>query len=214
MFIRQRTALPIVLYGLYLVALGLSFRCVSRALKPFVDRSHVAVWSWVQRLPGFRRFFRVRCRVSMFLLDENAVLVKGLPAWIWVAYEPISKRVLGFWLSWTRNSIQAELFLRSLVMAYGKHPVWTDGAPCYSEACRRLGLSHYRYRFGDRLFQAVERAVQMLKDRTENFDDYFPCRRRECILDHVWRWLNLFQLFNQPETINIIHNIKGVMIMA
>ncbi|MEM4969075.1 MAG: hypothetical protein QXU63_05290, partial [Nitrososphaerota archaeon] len=73
-----------------------------------------------------------------------------------------------------RNSIQAELFLRSLVMAYGKHPVWTDGAPWYSEACRR----------------------------------------RECILDHVWRWLNLFQLFSQPETINIIHNIKGVMIMA
>ncbi|MEM1769520.1 MAG: hypothetical protein QXG93_03430, partial [Nitrososphaerota archaeon] len=83
MFIRQRTALPIVLYGLYLVALGLSFRCVSKVLKPFVDRSHVAVWSWVQRLPGFRRFFRVRCRVSMFLLDETAVLVKGLPAWIW-----------------------------------------------------------------------------------------------------------------------------------
>ncbi|MEM0079718.1 MAG: hypothetical protein QW118_05775 [Nitrososphaerota archaeon] len=51
MFIRQRTALPIVLYGLYLVALGLSFRFVSRVLKPFVDRSYVAVWSWVQKIP-------------------------------------------------------------------------------------------------------------------------------------------------------------------
>ncbi|MEM2293557.1 MAG: hypothetical protein QXI11_05440 [Thermoproteota archaeon] len=99
MFIRQRTALPIVLYGLYLVALGLSFRFVSRALKPFVDRSYVAVWSWVQKLPEFRKFFKARCRVSMFLLDETAVLVKGLPAWIWVTYEPISRRVLGFRLS-------------------------------------------------------------------------------------------------------------------
>ncbi|MEM2066541.1 MAG: hypothetical protein QXF89_06865 [Candidatus Caldarchaeum sp.] len=44
MFVRRRTALPAVLYGLYLVALGLSFRCASRALKPFVDRSHVAKW--------------------------------------------------------------------------------------------------------------------------------------------------------------------------
>ncbi|MEM3095600.1 MAG: hypothetical protein QW756_03150 [Nitrososphaerota archaeon] len=40
MFVRQRTALPVVLYGLYLVALGLSFRCASRALKPFIGRSH------------------------------------------------------------------------------------------------------------------------------------------------------------------------------
>ncbi|MEM2613027.1 MAG: hypothetical protein QXO15_02215, partial [Nitrososphaerota archaeon] len=67
MFLRVRTPSPVVLYGLYLVALGLSFRCVSRALKPFVDRSHVAVWSWVQRLPGFRRMFRARCRVSLLL---------------------------------------------------------------------------------------------------------------------------------------------------
>ncbi|MEM1769140.1 MAG: hypothetical protein QXU63_01960 [Nitrososphaerota archaeon] len=54
----------------------------------------------------------------------------------------------------------------------------------------------------------------MLKDRTEEFDDHFPCRKRECILDHVWMWLNLFQLFSQPEIINIINNIKGVMTMA
>ncbi|MEM1770154.1 MAG: hypothetical protein QXE61_04520 [Nitrososphaerota archaeon] len=40
------------------------------------------------------------------------------------------------------------------------------------------------------------------------------CRKRECILDHVWRWLNPFQLSSQPETINIINNIKGVMTMA
>ncbi|MEM3124004.1 MAG: hypothetical protein QW756_07965 [Nitrososphaerota archaeon] len=88
MFVRQRTALPAVLYGLYLVALGLRFRCASRALKPFVGRSHVAVWKWVQRLLGFRKFFRARCRVSLFLVDETAVIVKGLLAWVWVAYEP------------------------------------------------------------------------------------------------------------------------------
>lgn len=61
------------------------------------------------------------------------------------------------------------MFLRSLVMAYGKHPVWTDGAPWYPEACARLGLEHRRYRFGDWLFQAMERAVQMLKDRTISY---------------------------------------------
>ncbi|MEM0482621.1 MAG: hypothetical protein QXM16_07040 [Nitrososphaerota archaeon] len=73
------------------------------------------------------------------------------------------------------------MFLRTLVEAYGRYPVWTDGAPWYSEACTRLGLTHHRYRFGERLFRAIERAVQMLKDRTENFDDYFPCRKKACM---------------------------------
>ncbi|MEM2058022.1 MAG: hypothetical protein QXO76_07235 [Thermoproteota archaeon] len=50
----------------------------------------------------------------------------------------------------------------------------------------------------------------MLKDRTENFDDYFPCRRKACTLNHVWRWLNLLHPFSQPKTLNIIRNIKGV----
>ncbi|MEM0481422.1 MAG: hypothetical protein QXM16_00825 [Nitrososphaerota archaeon] len=65
MFVGQRTALPVVLYGLYLVALGLGFGSAAMALKPFVDRSHVAVWKWVQRLLGFRRIFGARCRVSL-----------------------------------------------------------------------------------------------------------------------------------------------------
>ncbi|MEM3080769.1 MAG: hypothetical protein QXH35_03585 [Nitrososphaerota archaeon] len=58
-------------------------------MRPFVDRSHVSVWRWVERLPGFRRVFRAGCRVSLFLVDETAVIVKGLMAWVWVAYEPL-----------------------------------------------------------------------------------------------------------------------------
>jgi transposase-like protein len=58
---------------------------------------------------------------------------------VWMAYEPFSRRILGLWLSWTRK------FLKTLVRLYGRHPVWTDGAPWYSDACRSLGLEHYRY---------------------------------------------------------------------
>ncbi|MEM2258235.1 MAG: hypothetical protein QXU87_09905 [Candidatus Caldarchaeum sp.] len=53
--------------------------------KPFVVRGHVAVWSWVQRLPGFRMVFRAKCSVSLFLVGEAAVMVKGFLAWVWVA---------------------------------------------------------------------------------------------------------------------------------
>jgi hypothetical protein len=50
----------------------------------------------------------IRCRVSLFLVDETAVMVSGFPAWVWMAYEPFSRRILELWLSWTRNSLQAE----------------------------------------------------------------------------------------------------------
>lgn len=38
----------------------------------------------------------------------------------------------------------------------------------------------------------MERANQYLKDRTEEFDDYYPCMREGCDLAHVRNWLNLF----------------------
>jgi putative transposase len=34
--------------------------------------------------------------------------------------------------------------------------------------------------------------MQYIKDRTEGFDDYFPCRKAGCNLHHVKNWLNLF----------------------
>ncbi|MDR4492327.1 MAG: hypothetical protein R2685_15745 [Candidatus Nitrosocosmicus sp.] len=34
--------------------------------------------------------------------------------------------------------------------------------------------------------------MQYIKDRTESFDDYFPCRLKNCKLKYVQNWLNLF----------------------
>jgi hypothetical protein len=38
----------------------------------------------------------------------------------------------------------------------------------------------------------MERADQSLKDRIEEFDDYYRCMKRGCDLIHVRNWLNLF----------------------
>jgi putative transposase len=38
----------------------------------------------------------------------------------------------------------------------------------------------------------IERTIQYIKDRTKCFDDYFPCRKHGCKLEHVINWLNLF----------------------
>jgi putative transposase len=137
---RRRTDPHAVLYGLYLYFLGLSFRGVSRALDPFVKRSHMAVWQWVQRYEPHRTF-DVK-RVQAFLVDETYVKVGSFGAWVWVAVEPVHRYILGVHLSRHQNMIVTQLFLKSLVERYGKHVVYSDGGTWYPEACRALGLEH------------------------------------------------------------------------
>ena len=57
------------MYALYLYFLGLSFRSTSKAIVPFEERSHVAVWKWVQRFRPNKIY--VRKRVVAFVIDEN-----------------------------------------------------------------------------------------------------------------------------------------------
>jgi hypothetical protein len=33
--------------------------------------------------------------------------------------------------------------------------------------------------------RSIERTMQYIKDRTECFDDYFPCRKKNCKLKYV-----------------------------
>jgi len=50
MFERDRTKPYLIRYALYLYFLGLSLRNTSKALEPFVERSYVAIWYWIQEL--------------------------------------------------------------------------------------------------------------------------------------------------------------------
>jgi putative transposase len=85
----------------------------------------------------------------------------------------------------------AEQFISSLVKIHGQHPVSTDGGTWYSQACRFLRLPHHIHSSYEK--SIIERTIQyIIKDRTECFDDYFPCRKKNCNLLHVWNWLNLF----------------------
>ncbi|HXG07743.1 MAG TPA: hypothetical protein VNI77_10515 [Nitrososphaera sp.] len=73
----------------------------------------------------------------------------------------------------------------------------TDGARCYNEAYSGwLRLRHYVY--GTELKKnkknLMEWFIQNINDRTECFDDYFPCRKVGCSRKHVWNWLRLLFL--------------------
>jgi putative transposase len=47
----------------------------------------------------------------------------------------------------------------------------------------------------------IERTMQYIKDRTESFDGYFPCRIKKCKLKHVINWFQLFIDFYNKEKI-------------
>ena len=91
----------------------------------------------------------------------------------------------------------AERFIGDLVKFNGKHPVSTDGGTWYPMACRFLGLEHHNHSPYEK--SIIERTIQYIKDRTESFDDYFPCKLKNCKLKHVQNWLNLFIYYHNKE---------------
>jgi hypothetical protein len=70
-----------------------------------------------------------------------------------------------------------------LVRRYGKHPLSTDGGTWYQYACKSAKIKHHLHSFHDR--SIIERTVQYFKDRTECFDDHFPCTKQNCNRQHV-----------------------------
>ena len=101
------------MYALYLYFLGLSFRSTSKAIEPFEERSHVAVWKWVQRFRPNRIY--VKKRVAAFVIDETLIQIGNDVAWLWIAIEPVNRTVLGAYISRERTMLIAEAFLKTLV---------------------------------------------------------------------------------------------------
>jgi putative transposase len=193
--IRKRTSPFLMLYGVYLYYCCNSLIRASKALEPFVRRSHVSIWRWVQRLaPICDRFDVDRRRVRTIFVDETMIKIRGRPAWVWVAFEPRLRVFLAFRISYNQSILDAHIFLRELRRRYGMKPVWTDEASFYPEACRWSRLEHHVY--GQEWKNLIERMNQSLKDRLELFDDNFPCFREECELEHVNNWIRVFRFYH------------------
>ena len=88
--------------------------------------------------------------------------------------------------------VVAERFLYALIKIHGKHCVSTDGGTWYPQACNFLHLKHRLHSPLEK--SLIERVMQYFKDRTECFDDYYPCttRKNNCDLQHVYNWIKLF----------------------
>jgi putative transposase len=176
---------------------GLSLRRTSQQLSYFIKRNHVTIWNWIQKYHPQRISSKSR-RISEFIIDETLIKVGSEYIGLWVAIEPKNKEILALSISKERNMFVAiERFMSGLVTVHGNHPVSTDGGTWYPQACRFLKLQHHIHSPFEK--SLVERTMQYIKDRTESFDDYFPCRLENCKLKHVKNWLNLFIDYHNKE---------------
>ena len=195
MFERNRTRPFLIRYALYLYFLGLSLRSTSKAIQPFINRSYVAVWYWIQEFDPKEVYpNKKKSRISAFIIDETQIQIGPNEAWLWIATEPIHHRILGVYISRHRNMLVAESFLKSLIKLYGKHVVYSDGGSWYPEACNSLGLKHILHSPFEK--SVIERSMEYVKDRTECFDDYYPCMKEKedfySSISHIHKWMTLF----------------------
>jgi putative transposase len=187
---RNRTSSKYVYYALQLYSSGLSLRKTSERLSNVhIRRNHVSIWNWIQRYKP-KRIFQSRRTISEFIIDETLIKAGSNYVWLWVAIEPRNKMILGIRISIERSILVAEQFIQSLIRKYGRHNISTDGVTWYPQACRFLNVEHHIHSSIEKSF--IERTIQYIKDRTECFDDYFPCMRINCKLAHIMNWLVLF----------------------
>jgi hypothetical protein len=59
LIIRERTFIWFMLYGVYLYFCSLSLRKASNALMPWINRSHTAIWLWIQKFANLADRFKV-----------------------------------------------------------------------------------------------------------------------------------------------------------
>jgi len=90
------------------------------------------------------------------------------------------------------NSFQAEKFIKKLRIKHGVRIIYTDNASFYHLACKWARIEHRIY--GNKLDNLIEKFIQIIKDRIECFDDYFPCLEEECDYEHIIKWIESFKI--------------------
>jgi putative transposase len=186
---RNRTSTEDILYAIHLYFLGLSLRNTSKAISRFVKRSHTAIRDWIQRYQP-EELLSKRKKIDEYIVDETLIKVGSELVWLWVAIESENRQILSLSISKERNMLIAERFLSGVVKIHGKHPVSTDEGTWYPQACECLKIDHHIHSSLEK--SIIERTMQYIKDRTECFDDFFPCRRQNCKLEHIKQWIKVY----------------------
>ncbi|HEY6535878.1 MAG TPA: DDE-type integrase/transposase/recombinase [Candidatus Nitrosocosmicus sp.] len=151
--------------------------------------SHVFIWNWIQKYRSGKHLKNKK--IQVYIIDEAALKAGSYDlVWLWLVIEPIDKEILAMDISKKRNISIAKRFLSHVVYKYGLHSVSSDGGTWYPQACQFLKLEHHLHSSFEK--SIIERTMQNIQDRTESFDDYFPCRKNKCRLKYRKQWFQLF----------------------
>ncbi len=106
---RNRTSSLDISHALYLYFLGLSTRCVAKAIFYLlnVKRSHVAIWKWIQKCHP-RKISSRRKKIEEYIVDETLIKVGSELVWLWVVIEPKNRQILALSISKERNMFVAQ----------------------------------------------------------------------------------------------------------
>ncbi len=180
---------------------GLSLRNIARALSSCTLSREVTFQSGSGfRNTTLRRKYVIKeKKMAEYVVDETLIKVGSELVWLWVAIEPKNKQILALTISKERNMFVAEVSFghwSGSWKASGFHRWWYMVSS--SLPVPETEASH-AFSFEKSL---IERTMQYIKDRTECFDDYFPCRKAKCNLHHIKNWLNLFVKMHNKMAIN------------
>ena len=171
-FERERTDRQFVELAILLYDFGVSLRKVERVLGWIgVERSHVAVWTWIQKFG--QRLEKAGRRPAadlpaVVLMDETAVTQHGEEFTLFTAVDPETRHLRHAAVAPSRHTLTTRRFLNGLGELYGRVPpvVVTDGAS-YGPVFTGLGITHIVRPHGMR--NRIERWIQELKRRIDTF---------------------------------------------
>lgn len=87
-----------------------------------------------------------------------------------------TRELLAIWVSWRRNVLHAEAFLRRVLETCVNKPIiLVDKGPWYPEALQTLGLEWKHRTFGER--NRIERWFRTMKAGTRRFSNNSPVRK-------------------------------------
>lgn len=99
----------------------MSYRDITYVLK-VVPCSHEAVRLWVRRLEQLTVNVEAKPR-RMTAVDETKVKADGEWCYIWAAIDVDTRELLAVWVSWQRNMLHAEAFLKRVLEACTNKPI-------------------------------------------------------------------------------------------
>ena len=194
-FERERTDRQSVELAILLYNHGVSLRKVKRVLGWLgVERSHVAIWKWVQKFGQKLTEAGRRPAADLpavVLMDETTLTQQGEEFTLFAAVDPETRHLLHASVAPSRNTLTTRRFLAELAELYGRAPpiVVTDGAT-YGPVFTPLGVTRIIRRHSVR--NRIERWIQELKRRIDTFYASFTGHDVETtnnwLKQFAWTW--------------------------